>query len=148
MPGLRNQRDFLAGLMFVFFGAVAAYVARDYPMGSAERMGPGYFPIVLGCLLAILGAIICLRAFILSGPRPEQTYWRPLLFILISIGAFALTVDMLGIVIAVTLLLSIGASASPESRPIETVFLVLALLALTLGVFVYALKLPFQVWPA
>lgn len=147
-PGIRGQRDFFAGLIFIFFGTVAVFVSREYPMGSAVRMGPGYFPFVLGWLLAILGVIVCLRGLLVNDTPVDRVYWRPLLLILLAVGAFALAVESLGIVIAVALLLSIGAAASPESRPLETVVVVLALLALTLGVFVYGLRLPFQVWPA
>lgn len=144
---LRSQRDFFAGLIFLAFGVVAAVVARDYPIGSAVRMGPGYFPLVLGCILAILGLVIIARGLLSEGPPPERTYWRPLCLILIAIAVFAASVESLGIALATAFLVAIGATASPESRRYETVLLVAALVLFTLGVFVYGLKLPFKVWP-
>lgn len=144
---LRSRRDFLAGLIFLAFGAVAAIVARSYPIGSAARMGPGYFPFVLGCILAALGLVILGRGLLRHGPAPERTYWRPLLLILGAIALFAFSIESLGIALATALLVAISATASPESRRYESAILVAVLVAFTLGVFVYGLKLPFKVWP-
>ena len=144
---LRSQRDFLAGLIFLAFGGIAAFVARDYPIGSAVRMGPGYFPFVLGCILALLGLAIIARGLVHDGPVPERTYWRPLILILGAIAVFAFSVESLGIAVATALLVAIGATASPESRRYESAVLVAVLVAFTLGVFVYGLNLPFRVWP-
>jgi hypothetical protein len=144
---LRSQRDFFAGLIFLAFGVIAAFVAREYPIGSAVRMGPGYFPFVLGCILAALGLVIIGRGLLRAGPAPERAYWRPLILILGAIGVFAFSVETLGIALATALLVAIGATASPESRRYESAILVAVLVAFTLGVFVYGLKLPFKVWP-
>ena len=144
---LRGPRDVYGGLIFVVFGVAAAAIARDYPMGSAMRMGPGYFPFLLGCLLALLGLAIIMRGLLRTGLPLDATFWRPISLVLVAIGAFAATVEALGLAIATALLVGIGAAASPESRPVETAWLVAGLVAFALGVFVYALKLPFQVWP-
>ncbi len=144
---LRSQRDFLAGLIFLVFGVIAAVVARDYPIGAAVRMGPGYFPFVLGCILALLGFVIVVRGVLRDGPPLERTYWRPLTLILGAIAVFAVSVESLGIALATGLLVAIGATASPESRRYESAVLVAVLVAFTLGVFVFGLKLPFKVWP-
>jgi hypothetical protein len=108
---LRSQRDFFAGLIFLAFGAIAAIVARNYPIGSAVRMGPGYFPFVLGCILALLGLAIIARGLLREGPAPERAYWRPLALILGAIGVFAFSVESLGIALATALLVAIGATA-------------------------------------
>lgn len=144
---VRNSRDFLAGLIFLFVGVFAAVLSRDYPMGSAMRMGPGYFPFVLGVLLALLGAAICVRSMAQRGPGVEGVDPRALVLVLAAVGAFAVTIESAGIIIAATLLLAIGASASRESRYREVIALTLLLLALTVGVFVYGLGLPFRLWP-
>jgi hypothetical protein len=60
---IRNQKDFWAGLMFLAFGLGFAIIARNYQMGTAVRMGPAYFPTVLGGLMAVLGAIVLVRSF-------------------------------------------------------------------------------------
>ena len=144
---IRGPRDFCAGLIFMFFGALAAYVARDYPMGSAVRMGPGYFPYLLGILLALLGVVICLRSLVIHGERIESVNLRALLLVLGAVGVFAATIESAGIVIATVLLVGVGAAASPESRLREVVVLIVFLLALAVGVFTYGLGLPFKIFP-
>jgi len=145
---IRSPREFCAGLIFLFFGVLAAYIARDYPMGSAVRMGPGYFPYILGILLALLGVVICLKGLVVHGERIESASLRALLLVLGAVGVFAGTIESAGIVIATTLLVGIGAAASPESRLREVAVLVVFLLALAVGVFTYGLGLPFKIFPA
>jgi len=144
---IRSPRDFCAGLIFLFFGALAAYVARDYPMGSAVRMGPGYFPYLLGILLALLGVAICIKGLVIRGERIEAASPRALLLVLGAVGVFAGTIESAGIVIATTLLVGIGAAASPESRLREVLVLIAFLLAMAVGVFTYGLGLPFRISP-
>ncbi len=144
---IRGPRDFCAGLIFLFFGALAAYIARDYPMGSAVRMGPGYFPYLLGILLALLGVVVCLKSLVIHGERIESVNLRALLLVLGAVGVFAATIESAGIVIATVLLVGIGAAASPESRLREVVVLIVFLLALAVGVFTYGLGLPFKIFP-
>ena len=69
---IRNMKDFLAGLMFIAFGAAAAGLAQNYNMGTAARMGPGYFPTVLGGVLAVLGVIILMESFVVEGEGPKN----------------------------------------------------------------------------
>lgn len=149
---VHNPRDFFAGLIFLFFGVFAVTLSRDYSMGSAMRMGPGYFPFVLGVILALLGFAICarslaLRAHVNEGHGIEGVDPRALLLVLAAVAAFATTIETAGIVIAATLVLVIGAAASRESRYREVIALTLLLVALTVGVFVYGLGLPFKLWP-
>ena len=144
---IRSPRDFGAGLIFLFFGVLAAYIARDYPMGSAVRMGPGYFPYILGILLALLGVVICLKGLVVHGERIESASLRALLLVLGAVGVFAGTIESAGIVIATALLVGIGAAASPESRLREVAVLVVFLLAVAVGVFTYGLGLPFKIFP-
>ena len=144
---IRSPRDFCAGLIFLFFGALAAYIARDYPMGSAVRMGPGYFPYLLGILLALFGVVICLKSLLIHGERVEPVNLRALLLVLGAVGVFAGTIESAGIVIATALLVAVGAAASPESRLREVAVLIVFLLALAVGVFTYGLGLPFKIFP-
>jgi len=79
---IKNGRDFWAGLMFIGFGLGFMLVARNYPMGSAVRMGPAYFPTVLGALLAILGAMVFFRAFVSKFAHPLKVFtFRPVLLV-------------------------------------------------------------------
>jgi hypothetical protein len=144
---IRSPRDFCAGLIFLFFGALAAYIAREYPMGSAVRMGPGYFPYFLGILLALLGVVICIKSLLIHGERIESVNLRALLLVLGAVGVFAGTIESAGIVIATALLVGVGAAASPESRLREVAVLIVFLLALAVGVFTYGLGLPFKLFP-
>ena len=98
---IRSLTDCLAGLMFIGFGAAAVVIGRDYPMGSAMRMGPGYFPTILGALLAVLGAAVLVRS-LLGSPAPAPSFsLKALAVILAAVAVFAFTVERLGIVAAV-----------------------------------------------
>lgn len=144
---IRSPRDFFAGALFLSFGSCAVVVGRNYPMGTAFNMGAGYFPFVLGSLLALLGVVICIRSLVVTGEKIESFGMRPLALVLLAIGAFAASVDSLGLVAATVLMTLIGAAASPESRWREVVVLTLVLLGLSVGVFAYGLGLPFQLFP-
>jgi hypothetical protein len=144
---IRNPRDFYAGLLFLFFGAVATWFARDYTMGSAVRMGPGYFPMVLGVLLLVLGAVTCATGLALRGEPIERLRARPLFLILASVGVFAIAIEAAGIVVSTVLTVLLAAAASNESRVREVAILVVVLLGIAVGVFTYALGLPFKVFP-
>lgn len=144
---IRSPKDFFAGLLFLFFGGVAAWVARDYPMGSALRMGPGYFPLVLSVLLTLLGLATCIKGMLIKGERIESMRFRPLLLILGSVGIFAVSIELGGIIVTTALTVALACAASPESRMRELIVLVIVLLALSVGVFTYALGLPFKLMP-
>lgn len=144
---IRNPKDFFAGLLFLFFGAVATWFAGDYPMGSALRMGPGYFPMVLGALLLVLGAVTCAAGLVLRGGALDSLRARPLVLILASVGVFAVSVEPAGIIVATVLCVSLAAAASPESRLREVAILLVILLGLAVGVFTYGLGLPFKLVP-
>jgi Tripartite tricarboxylate transporter TctB family len=134
-------------LLFLFFGLVAVIVSRSYPMGSALRMGPGYFPVILGGLLTLIGIACCARSLLVRGGAIEAIGARPFLLILLAVGVFALGIESAGIVITTVLSILIAALASRESRALEVVALMIFMLALAVGVFTYALGLPFKVFP-
>lgn len=144
---IRNPRDFYAGLLFLFFGAVATFFANDYPMGTALRMGPGYFPKVLGLLLLALGAITCATGLALRGEAVERLRARPLILILAAVGAFALLIEPAGIIVSTALSVALATLATAESRVREVVVLLIVLLAIAVGVFTYGLGLPFKLLP-
>ncbi|HVY07229.1 MAG TPA: tripartite tricarboxylate transporter TctB family protein [Burkholderiales bacterium] len=144
---IRSPRDWYAGLVFLLFGLCAVVVGRNYPMGTAFQMGAGYFPLVLGSLLLVLGTIICARSLFVAGDKVEAIGLRPLILVLGAIGAFAASVDTLGIVVATMLMTAVGAAASPESRWREVIVVCVFLLALSVGVFAYGLGLPFKLLP-
>jgi Tripartite tricarboxylate transporter TctB family len=134
-------------LLFLFFGLVAVIVSRNYPMGSSLRMGPGYFPVILGGLLTLIGMVCCVRSLFAKGEVMAAMGVRPLLLILSAVGVFAISIESAGIVVATVLSIVIAALASRESRMLEVVALTVFMLALAVGVFTYALGLPFKVFP-
>jgi len=140
-------KDFFAGLVFLGFGAGAILIARGYPMGGAMRMGPGYFPTVLGGLLVLLGLVLVARAFWLRDEPVEAWAFRPLLLVHGAVVAFALTVRPLGLVVATLALVGLSRLGGWDFRVLEVAALFLFLAALAIGLFVYGLGLPFGVWP-
>lgn len=146
---IRNHQDFWAGVMFVVLGVGFAGFALQYEFGSGARMGPGYFPTLLGVLLAILGLIVAWRSNAKSHPesRLEPTGWREILLILGAVALFGLLLPWLGMVISVSILILISALASHEFRLKETILSIVVLLIMSYLVFVKGLELQFPVWP-
>jgi hypothetical protein len=156
---LASQRDFFAGLMFTAVGIGFAVGATSYEVGSAARMGPGYFPLMLGVLLAILGAIIILQSFTKGGPGGDKIgafAWRPLGFVLGANLAFgALLVGLpsigfppMGLIVAIYALVLIASFAQPGFQLRSTLILATLLAAGSYVAFVKMLSLQFPVWPA
>jgi hypothetical protein len=142
-----GHQDFWAGLMFMALGAIAVYVAQDYPMGKAMRMGPGYFPTHLGYLLLILGAFVTGRSFFSEPAKEERvTRWArlPLVLMPLSVVMFAILVDNLGLVIAVAVLILFASASVRNFRPLEMILMYLVLLGIALGVFMHSLGVPFH----
>ena len=144
---IRNPKDFYAGLIFIVVGVAALLIGRDYSLGTTTRMGPGYFPALLGGLLTLLGLIISLRSLLSDGPAVGQIGFRPLVLILASMLAFAGLLEPAGLVIATAALIAIGCLGSVESRARDVIVLGIALIAVALGLFVYGLGLPMKIWP-
>ncbi|MCM5570189.1 tripartite tricarboxylate transporter TctB family protein [Burkholderiaceae bacterium FT117] len=146
---IRNQQDFWAGVMFTGIGVLFAVFSTAYEIGTAARMGPGYFPLMLGILLAILGLIIAWRSTSPSHPesRLAKTGWREILLILGAVALFGATLSWLGMVISIVLLIFVAAIASHEFSWKETVVSIVVLLIMSELVFVKGLELQFPVWP-
>ena len=144
---LRHNKDFLAGLLFLVIGVAAIVVARDYPFGTAMRMGSGYFPTVLGTILALFGAWVMARGAS-SGERVEGTWgWRPLACIVASMLLFGFLMPRLGLVPALAAMFFVAALGGREFRFGEVLALTALMTAFAVGVFAYVLKLPFQLVP-
>ncbi len=143
----RERKDFNAGIMYIIMGGFFAIYAGNYPMGSAVRMGPAYFPTVLGWILVVLGLIVFIRSFYLAGEPLHKTNWRPLVFILGSVFAFAFLLGTAGLVVASFALMFICALGGWDFRWKEQLINAVLMTATNVGVFYYALGLPFKLFP-
>jgi hypothetical protein len=147
---IRNQKDFWAGIMFVAFGAGFAAYGTRYAFGTAERMGPGYFPGVLGLLLVAIGVTVAVRGVVGKGgaERIGKFAWSTLLLIIGPVVLFGLLLGSLGLVACLLMLVGVSSYASHEFGWKATLGNAVVLIGLSLLVFVYLLKLQFPLWPA
>ena len=146
---IRNHKDFWAGMMFLAFGLFFAGMGTDYTFGSAARMGPGYFPTVLGVILCLIGVAVSLASTSRRAPA-EKVHafdWKILFFVLGPITLFGLTLDWLGLYLSLFILVVLTSFASHEFRWKATVVNALVLVILCYVVFVHSLELQFPLWP-
>jgi len=144
---IKAPRDFWAGLMFIAFGVGFAWVAQNYQMGTSVRMGPAYFPTVLGAMLAILGVAILLMSLASAGPPVAKFYFRPLILIIVAIVAFGILLKPLGLVLSLAILVGVGAFGGFEFKAKEVAILYVVLAIFSVWLFVKGLGLPIPVWP-
>ncbi|HVF63407.1 MAG TPA: tripartite tricarboxylate transporter TctB family protein [Casimicrobiaceae bacterium] len=147
MALIRHPKDFWAGVLFIAMGGGAFLIALDYAVGSAGRMGPGYFPRALGGLLAVLGLILVLRSFRSQGDKILFPTLMPLVIVLASVTVFAATVTRLGLVVATILMVLVASGASHEYRWKESIIAAVLLAAFVVLAFRYGLKLQLPTWP-
>jgi len=148
MSMIRHPKDFYSGLIFIAFGVGAIVIANNYPLGTAARMGPGYFPRILGILLILLGAALALRALKLKGEPIAAWHWRPTLVVLGSVVLFGYIVNFAGLVLSTIILIVMSSWASTEFRLKESIIAGIALSVLVVLVFVVGLKLQLPIWPS
>jgi putative tricarboxylic transport membrane protein len=144
---IKNEKDFWSGLIFIAFGLFFFLTARNYEMGTARRMGPGYFPTILGGLIVVLGSIVFLRSLVLKGGNVPSISLRPLFFITISLIIFGYLFRPLGMVPVLALLVFVSAFVGHEFKFKEVLFLSIALIILSVLVFNLGLGLPLPIWP-
>jgi hypothetical protein len=147
MAVVRSPKDLVAGLLFIAVGITAIAIATNYTLGTAARMGPGYFPRILGMLMIVLGAVLALRSLRLDGPPLPGWKWRPVLVVLASVVVFGLIVNHAGLVLSTILLIAMASAASHEFRPKEAIISGILLAGLAVGIFVIGLKLQIGIWP-
>ncbi|MFO1302761.1 MAG: tripartite tricarboxylate transporter TctB family protein [Burkholderiales bacterium] len=144
---IRSPKDFWAGLLFIGLGVLAIWVGSNYALGTAARMGPGYFPRILGILLIVLGSIIALRGIRMDGEAVPKWHWRPTLVVLGSVTIYGIIIGWLGMAISTVLLIVGSSTASHEFRLKESVIAGILLSALAVGVFVVGLGVQLPIWP-
>ena len=145
---IKSPKDFWAGLMFLGVGVFfAVWAVVNYQMGSAVRMGPAYFPAVLGGLMAFLGLIVFTGSFAIEGPKVPTMHLRPLVMILVANIAYGYLMKPLGLVAATAALVFISALGGHEFKWKEVTILYVVLIVFSVLVFVKGLTLPFPLWP-
>ncbi len=142
---IKHPRDFYAGLLYATVGVAAAWIARDYNMGSAVRMGPAYFPTMLSILLTMVGVASLIRSFFHQGDAIKSFAWREIALVIGSIVLFGVLVRVAGLAISLILLVLISAWASPQFKFKTALLLALVTTALSVAVFVKGLGLPFSI---
>jgi hypothetical protein len=145
---IRAPKDFWSGVMFCGFAVVGILAARGYSVGSAGKMGPGYFPLLLGGVLAALGVTLIARSIAIAGEPLARFHVLPLVVIATAVCLFGVMVEPLGLAVSLAVLTMLSAAAGRPFRPLEAAALTAALIAFSIGVFVYALGLPFNIWPS
>jgi len=145
---IKSPKDFWSGLMFIASGAFfAIWAVTHYQMGTAVRMGPAYFPAMLGGLLVVLGLMILAGSLAIKGPAVPHFFFRPLIMISLGLVLYGYLMKPLGLVGATAALVYVGAFGGHEFRWKEATVLYVILILFSWLVFVKGLSLPFPLWP-
>lgn len=136
-PGGKLSKDLLAGLIFIAFGVAFGYASLNYQIGTAFRMGPGYFPLVLSAIIVLLGIVI-------MAPAMTGLPWRGLVLIIGALIFFGLTVRGLGLAPSLFVTALMSAFASRQTGPVGAVLIAAFLTAVSMLIFVWALGLPLR----
>jgi hypothetical protein len=140
----RTNKDLWAGIMYMATGAIAMWIAKDYPFGSALRMGPGYFPTVLGGIMIAMGLYV-LALGLRKDHEKIQGNWsiRALIILPIAMVVFGILMEYAGFIPAMLALVPISALAGREFKWMEVVPLSIGLLIVCTAGFIYGLGLPY-----
>jgi hypothetical protein len=155
---IKSQKDFFSGLMFMLVGGAFAWGATNYTVGNGARMGPGYFPLLLGIVLAVLGALITFYSFVEhtgDGDKVGAFAWRPIVFILganvvfgVLLGGLpSIGLPPMGLIAAIFALVFIASHAGGAFEFKEVTLLAAILAAGSYLAFIVLLKLQMPVWP-
>jgi hypothetical protein len=148
MLQVKSPQDFGAGVLFLIIGAAGLYLGSDLTFGSARNMGPGYFPSIISGLIMLIGAVVAVKALAVHGPSIERIQVKPILFLLLAIGAFGLFIATIGVVLSSILLVIFAAYARPwrEVNIYETLVFAVGVSLFVVVVFVYGLGQPMPIW--
>lgn len=142
-----GSKDFLAGAIFLLIGGSMVAIASDYPFGSLLRMGPGFFPIIIGSLLALVGIVLMGKSIFTQTTDRPRFHLRPAFFITTAILSFAYLLPRLGLAAATVFLVIIMRLAFRPVHPMGALVLSAILAAIATIIFSYVLRLPLKLWP-
>ena len=140
---LRNNKDFWAGVMLITTGAASILIARGYPFGSMMRMGPGYFPSMLGGILLLFGIYVMIIGLRKGEKIAVHCSLRALIVLPLSLVAFGVLMKHAGFVPALVVLILGSAAAGREVKFVEVLLLTVILTGLSVAVFIWGLGLPY-----
>ncbi len=155
---IKSQKDFFSGLVYVVVGGAFAIGATNYNVGTGARMGPGYFPLLLGILLAIIGAFVMFKSLTVEtqdGDKIGSWAWKPLFFIIVGNLLFGILLGGLPSIglpamglIAAIFGTTIVVSKAGDVFNLKEVLILATILSIgSYAAFVLLLKLQFPVWP-
>jgi hypothetical protein len=148
---IKSQRDFWSGMMFLVVGIVFAVGAGNYSLGTSARPGPGYFPLMLSVIMAILGAVVTFKALTIEsegGDPIGKVAWRPLLVIVGAIAVFGATITTLGMIVSIPILIFISSFAGDEFHWRDVLINSIVLTVASWLIFIVGLKLTIPMWPS
>jgi hypothetical protein len=143
---LLDNKDFLAGFLMLAIGAIAMYMAFDYPFGSALRMGPGYFPRVLAGILMAFGIYVGLRGLRMPEKVEGVWGWKALALITVSLALYGWLMDRIGMIPSLVVMFFIAALAGHQFRFKEVAILTVVMITFAWAVFIYGLGLPYRLF--
>ncbi len=155
---IKSQKDFFSGLLFTIVGAAFAYGATSYSIGTGARMGPGYFPLLLGVILAVIGAFILFKSLVVETPSGDPVgawAFKPLIFIILGNLLFgvllgglpSIKLPAMGLIVAIYGTTLVVSMAGDKFRLSEVLGLATVLAIMSYLAFIVLLKLQFPVWP-
>jgi hypothetical protein len=147
MRHILRRQNVLGGLLLIVFGVLGLTLGASLDMGTAHRMGAGFFPRILSWLLIAIGGLIGVQGAMASdGETASRVTWRPLVLITIAVVAFQLLIDRVGLIAATASVVALGASAGRDARPAEVAALAVIMAVCVAVLFVYVLNLPLPLW--
>jgi hypothetical protein len=155
---IKSQKDFFSGLLFMGVGVAFAWGATNYSVGTGARMGPGYFPLMLGVMMAVLGIVITFNSLVVEtedGDKIGSWAFKPLFFIIAANLVFGLMlgglpsvkIPAMGLIVGIYALTFIASLAGEEFKVKEVAILATILAIMSYLAFIVLLKLQFPVWP-
>ena len=144
---IRDKRNFLSGLLLVGFGLGALLIARTYKMGTAFRMGSGYFPVMLSSLLIVIGMIVAALAFRSGEAKLPKVAWRQLIMVSAAVALFGLIIKGTGLLLATFAMVIVSRLARPGYSWMETIVLGVALSVVCSAIFYFGLRIQMSLLP-
>jgi len=146
MVRVKSPQDIGAGVVFLLIGGAGIYFGSDLTFGTAGRMGPGYFPMLLSGLIIVVGLAVGFQGLTIEGPPIDPVQLRPISFIIAAILIFGFLIERIGLALTAILLTIFAAYARPEVKLSETILLGVGLAMFTVVVFVYVLGQALPAW--